>query len=137
MKMLSLKTTRPAALGKTIASRFLPFVVTSGLVVAWAAGGPQWVHAKSSPSLPPESYEGMISDTHCGARHSATIGLAAADCTRVCVHGGEQFALVDGDNVYLLEGDLQMLKRMAGERVRIVGVLNGNRISVSSAATSK
>jgi len=88
--------------------------------------------AESSSALPTRSYEGMITDTRCGAKHSAALGLAAADCTRSCVHGGEQFALVDGENVYLLDGETAALKKMAGQRVRIAGALNGNRISVSA-----
>jgi hypothetical protein len=87
--------------------------------------------------MPTQSYEGMITDTRCGAKHSAAIGLAAADCTRACVHGGEQFALVDGDNVYVLEGEVGAVKRMAGQRVRIVGTLNGNKISVSTVGSGE
>lgn len=82
-----------------------------------------------------QNYEGMITDTRCGAKHSAEIGLAASNCTRVCVHAGEHFVLVDGDNLYLLEGDSQALKHLAGERVRIVGILNGNKLFVSSVAS--
>jgi hypothetical protein len=81
---------------------------------------------------PPETYEGIITDTHCGAKHSAKIGLSAADCTRVCVHSGDSFALVDGDKVYVLEGESAALKQSAGERVKILGILNGTTIAVSS-----
>lgn len=76
----------------------------------------------------------MITDTRCGAKHSAAIGMTAADCARVCVHGGEQFALIDGDTVYVLEGEPAALKHVAGQRVRIVGTLTGKRISVESVA---
>jgi hypothetical protein len=79
-----------------------------------------------------QSYEGMITDGQCGAKHSTKIGATAADCTRVCVHSGEKFALVAGDNMYLLEGESQSLKRMAGQRATVVGALNGNTIAVSS-----
>jgi hypothetical protein len=48
------------------------------------------------------------------------------------VHGGEQFALVDGDALYVIEGDLPMLKGAAGQRVRISGTLNGKKISATS-----
>jgi hypothetical protein len=61
--------------------------------------------------------------------------MSAADCTRACVHSGERFALVDGEKTYILEGDEAALKRMAGQRVKIVGTLNGGTISVSSVAT--
>lgn len=76
----------------------------------------------------------MISDTHCNAKHSAAIGLTASDCTRTCVHSGEHFALVDGDTVYILRGDEDSLKKLAGQRVKIVGSLKGSRISVASVA---
>jgi len=74
----------------------------------------------------------MITDSYCGAKHSTAIGRAATDCTLICVHGGEQIVLVDGDTTYLLEGDVIALKRLAGQRARIVGTLNGGKISVTS-----
>jgi hypothetical protein len=95
------------------------------------ASGPQ------SSAVESQTYDGMITDTHCGAKHSAAIGLAAADCTRVCIHSGEEFALIDGDKVYVLSGDRDALKRIAGQRVKIVGTLNGNTISVSSVVPGK
>jgi hypothetical protein len=101
------------------------------------ASEPAAGRAKSSSAMQTQSYEGMVTDTHCGARHSAAIGMAAADCTRVCVHGGEQFALIDGDSVYVLEGDPEALKRVAGRRVRVVGTLNGNKIAVSAVASGE
>lgn len=91
----------------------------------------------ASPDLQGQKYEGMITDTHCGARHSAAIGLSAADCARACVHGGNSFALVDGDTVYVLDGDAATLKKMAGQRVHIIGTLNGNKISVSAVTTNE
>jgi hypothetical protein len=60
--------------------------------------------------------------------------MAAADCTRLCVHSGESFALVDGDKAYKLDGQRATLKRLAGERVKIVGTLNGDTIAVASVA---
>ncbi len=83
---------------------------------------------------PQQTYEGVVTDTHCGAKHSAAIGKTAADCARACVHSGEQFALVDSDKIYRLEGDQMLLKRLAGQRVRIVGTLNGDRLTVTSVA---
>jgi hypothetical protein len=86
-------------------------------------------------ALPPQNYEGMLTDAHCGAKHAAAVGLSAADCTRACIHSGEHFALVDGDKAYGLDGDQAALKRMAGQRVKVVGTLNGNTISVASVGT--
>ena len=68
-----------------------------------------------------QTYEGIISDGRCGAKHSARLSRMAADCTLLCVRDGEQFVLVNGDKMYTLEGDPVALKHAAGERVRIVG----------------
>ncbi len=87
---------------------------------------------EQSPADQSQTYEGIITDTHCGAKHSAAVGLSAADCTRACVHSGEHFALVDGDKTYALQGEDAAIKRVAGQRVKIVGTLNGNTISVAS-----
>jgi hypothetical protein len=83
-----------------------------------------------------ESYEGVVTCSQCGAKHSAKINQSAADCTRMCVHGGANFALVDGEKIYQLEGDLALLKKVAGERVQIVGVASGNTIRISSLRTA-
>ena len=85
------------------------------------------------PSAPQQqTYEGMVTDSHCGARHDAAIGRGSSDCTRACVHAGAHFALVNGDKTYLLTGDTEALKRSAGQRSIIVGTLNDDTISVSS-----
>jgi hypothetical protein len=89
-----------------------------------------------SSALQLQTYEGIITDTHCSAKHSAAVGMSAAACTRACVHSGETFALVDGDKTYRLKGDLAALKRAAGERVKVVGTPDGNTISVASVAAA-
>lgn len=91
----------------------------------------------STASSEEQTYEGLITDTRCGAKHQPAIARSAADCARVCVHGGAQFALIDGDKAYVLDGNLQLLKRIAGQRARIVGSLNGNTITVSSMASGE
>ncbi|MHB8217410.1 MAG: hypothetical protein ACYDDS_15145 [Candidatus Sulfotelmatobacter sp.] len=132
------------SLTKTIKARLrivsfsvMTVIVTLELIGGADAGGTAGRHAQSSSAIQTQSYEGMITDTHCGAKHSAALGMAAAECTRTCVHGGEQFALVEGDSVYVLEGHVEALKRTAGQRARIVGILNGNRISVSGVAAGE
>jgi hypothetical protein len=107
-------------------------IATLGAVAGAAAGEPESGPPRASSAAPPQTYEGMITDTHCGAKHSAALGRTATDCTIVCVRGGEQFVLVDGDTRYLLEGDLVALRRVAGQRVRIIGTRNGRKISVAS-----
>jgi hypothetical protein len=81
-------------------------------------------------------FEGMITCSRCGAKHRAAFDRAADACVRVCVHGGATFALIDAETTYLLDGDLDALKRLSGQRARIVGILNGQTIKVLSAAAS-
>ena len=111
---------------------FVLALVIATLVAIAGAAAEESESGQSRPSSTARTYEGMITDSHCGAKHSAAIGRTATDCTLICVHRGEQFVVVDGDTTYLLEDDAIALKRLAGRRVRIVGTLNGRTISVTS-----
>ncbi|MGA7931260.1 MAG: hypothetical protein WCA20_35355 [Candidatus Sulfotelmatobacter sp.] len=122
------------ALASVIACALALVIASLGAVAGAAAGDPE--SGQSKPSSAARTYEGVITDTRCGAKHSAAIGRTAADCTLGCVRGGEQFVLVDGDTTYLLEADVIALKRVAGQRVRIFGTLNGRKISVTSIVTT-
>ena len=86
------------------------------------------------PSANEQTYEGMVTCSRCGAKHSAALGQKAADCARTCVRGGASFALIEGNATYLLDGDLGVLGPLAGQRARIVGELNGKTIRISSAS---
>ncbi len=77
-------------------------------------------------------YEGMVTCSRCGAKHSAAIGQTATTCIRICVHGGASFALVEPNATYLLDGDLSVLKKLAGQRAHVVGALDGRTIRISS-----
>lgn len=123
------------ALVSAIACALALVIAVLGTVAGAAAGESESGQPRPS-AIRVRTYEGMITDTRCGAKHSAAIGKTAADCTLVCVRGGEQFVLVAGEAIYLLDGDLVALKRVAGQRVRIVGTLNGNKISIASVVTS-
>lgn len=118
-------------LGNTVAVAcgFALLFVSIGLLAGATSGA---LEQDAAPKA--ATYEGVVTCAHCEARHSAKIGQTAADCTRTCVHGGSQFALVDGDKLYHLEGDLELLKRSAGQRVRITGAISGNTIHVVSMA---
>lgn len=78
------------------------------------------------------TFEGMVSCSRCEAKHSAALARSASTCVRVCVHGGARFTLIAPQSTYFLEGDLLVLKPVAGQRVRIQGTLNGQVIRVSS-----
>jgi len=120
------------ALVGAIACALALLIATLGAVAGAAAGELESGQSKLSSVIRPQTYEGMITDTRCRARHSVAIGDTATDCTILCVRAGEQFVLVDGDTSYLLEGDLLALKRVAGRRARIIGTLNGRTISVTA-----
>ncbi len=78
-------------------------------------------------------HDGMVTCSRCGAKHSTSLARTADTCVRVCVHGGASFALVNADSTYLLEGDLTELKKLSGQRARVIGPLDGNTIKVVSA----
>jgi hypothetical protein len=97
-----------------------------------APATPQQTESAPASATSTAIFSGIVTDTHCGAKHSAKVGLSAADCTRACVHAGEYFALVDGEKAYTLAGDPVALKHLAGDRVKVAGTLNGNTIAVVS-----
>ena len=88
----------------------------------------------AQPTDRQQTYVGMVTCSRCFAKHSAKIGATATDCARVCIRDGANFTFVNGDRTYLLEGDPAALKRVAGQRVQIVGALNGGTITVASVA---
>jgi hypothetical protein len=67
-------------------------------------------------------------------KHEMRTNQSANGCTKVCLKKGAQYALVDGDKVYVLEGGTEYLDKFAGERVSITGVLSGETINVASVA---
>jgi hypothetical protein len=92
------------------------------------------VRASAQASTPDQIFEGMVTCSHCGAKHSPALQRPATTCVRVCVHGGSSFALVNSDSTYLLQGDPEALKRVAGIRARVLGHLSGKTITVTSVA---
>lgn len=143
-----MKTTRfwieIVALGTAIACALALLIATLGAAAVEVAGPSKSQQAESrhgesgqaagSSSTSQQTHDGMVTCSRCGAKHSADIGKTAGDCARQCVHGGATFALVDGDKTYMLEGNQDLLKRVAGQRARIVGMVRGNTIKVTSAA---
>jgi hypothetical protein len=81
-----------------------------------------------------KTFNGMITDSGCGARHSMKSGKSSAECVRSCVRKGAHYVLVDGEENHLLDGDNRRFEQLAGERVRVAGTLEGNTIKVKSAA---
>ena len=86
----------------------------------------------SEPGSGQQTFEGIVTDTHCAAKHSTSINLSAGNCTIQCVRMGQRFSLVDGEASYILSGDLQALKPFAGQRVKISGTLRDNDLTFTS-----
>jgi hypothetical protein len=117
-------------LGTAIA--FVLALVLATLGAAAGAAVSQPGGAQESMAAPVQSFEGMVTCSHCGAKHQATLDRSASTCVRVCVHGGAAFALIHNDSTYLLDGDVNSLKKLAGQRAKVVGVRSGNTIKVSA-----
>jgi hypothetical protein len=118
-------------LGTAIACALALLIATLG-AAAGTTTAAEAAAQQETPSTTEQTYQGMVTCSRCGARHSAVLGQRAADCARICVRGGANFALVEGDVTYLLDGDSSVLGRLAGQRARIVGELNGKTIRISS-----
>jgi len=121
-------------LGTAVALALALLLATLG-AAAGAASGERESAQAISPSSPShdKDFEGMVTCSRCGAKHSAELERPAAVCVRICVHGGAAFALIQNDSTYTLEGDWDVLKKLAGRRARITGTREGQTIKVVSA----
>lgn len=78
-----------------------------------------------------KTLEGTISDAMCGVKHKTA---NAKQCTLGCVKMGGNYALVVGDKVYTLEGKKAELDKLAGEKAKVTGTVDGMKIQVTSVA---
>ena len=87
---------------------------------------------------PPHSelttFNGMITDSICGARHRRYPNLTPTECAAACIRSGAHYVLVDGDHRYILSGSNQSLEKLLGTRANVTGTLDGDTITVNSAA---
>jgi len=87
---------------------------------------------QASTAASGQSFTGLITDDHCGARHDMGSDKSPSECAKACVHNGAKYALVDGDKSYALEGDAAEFARASGRRVTLNGSLQGDTIQVTS-----
>jgi cytochrome c-type biogenesis protein CcmE len=87
--------------------------------------------AKTETSVRQKVLKGVVSDTSCSAKHVSE-DKTAAECVRMCVRRGAQYALISGERVYLLDGNLAEVDRLAGQRAEVVGLLEGDQLTVRS-----
>ena len=85
------------------------------------------------------TFTGEVSDTMCGAKHAMPGNPAA--CTRACIKKGSDYALVLGDKVYTLESSnkavLSQLDSLAGQKAKVTGNADGDKIQVSNVEAAK
>ena len=89
------------------------------------------VNAPLLESAQKKTLTGTVSDAMCGAKHKMG-DVSAAQCTTGCVGMGSKYALVVGSTVYELEGQADNLKALAGEKVKLTGTVDGQKIQVES-----
>jgi hypothetical protein len=88
--------------------------------------------APAGPHPDLSSYSGLITDSHCGARHQRHSKLTPEDCARACIRNGATYVLVNGQHRYNLSGNEESLNKLLGTRATVTGTLEGETISVSS-----
>jgi hypothetical protein len=82
-----------------------------------------------------QTLTGTVGDTMCGKKHS--MGGTPAECTRECVKGGSDYALVVGDKVYTLKGDKAAIDKFAGAKVTVTGTTSGDVVTADSIKAAK
>jgi hypothetical protein len=79
-----------------------------------------------------KSWKGVVSDSHCAAKH-ATASDEAAACVAKCVSGGAKYVLVSHGKVYQLDPQDKVGADLAGKEATVTGTMKGDTITVSSA----
>jgi len=113
-------------------------VISASAALAFASHQDQDVQPEARQDAGPQQrvFNGVVTDSACRARHVAA-GKSAAECIRECVGKGSSYVLVGGEGVYRLDGNTGELDRVAGQRVQIVGLLDGRVLTVSTVSTAQ
>ncbi|MGO9096001.1 MAG: DUF5818 domain-containing protein [Bryobacteraceae bacterium] len=72
-----------------------------------------------------QTFTGVVTDSMCGADHSAMGVKPDSKCVRECVKNGAKYALVVGAKVYTLS-DQQTPERFAAQKVKVTGTLDSS-----------
>jgi hypothetical protein len=84
-----------------------------------------------------QTWNGVISDSNCAAKHAAAeehgAKMTKADCVKACVgEHGAKYVFVTGDKTYKIDNqDFGDLKAHAGHDVALTGEMKGDTITVS------
>ncbi len=96
----------------------------------------------AAQKAPEQTWTGKISDSMCEGKHS--VGehegkkMTDADCTKVCVKGGEKYVFVSEGKVYQLANQSsKTIAAHAGQEVKLTGVMKGDTITASQMTAAK
>ena len=131
------RSTNPAKVWLRLFSYCVMSVLAGSLLIAMHLAGASLAFGAGSEEANPQdsplvTISGVISDSHCGARHATDAARNSADCARLCERRGAQYVIVDGDTIYLLSGSHTLLDAFAGRRIVVSGQLDGNTLRISS-----
>ncbi len=129
-------------LGATVVAALAFAIIVAGASAALASHRSETQSSGDARDATPVSaspqqgttFTGMITDSHCGARHMRNSHQNAAECARECFRRGASYVLVDGEQRYTLIGGEASLGKLAGERANVIGTRQGDAILVDSAA---
>jgi hypothetical protein len=112
--------------------------VFASVTVALAGDEPPQIpdNPQVDPAVPGQTFSGIITDARCGSRHTDS-EKSASECARMCVRNGSRYVIANGENHYQLAGNPEQFAPLAGQRVRLTGVLSGNTINASSASPQR
>ena len=100
----------------------LGLVLISGTLLA----GP-----KQKTNAGKKTYTGTVTDTVCGTKHMMK-DMDDAQCARMCVEHGADYALAIGSKIYNLKGNKENIGKLAGQKAKITGTITGDTITVES-----
>jgi len=110
-----------------------------GMIVALGAVVSVSVAAQKAPE---QTWTGKISDSMCKDKHS--VGehegkkMTDADCTKVCVKGGEKYVFVSEGKVYQLANQSsKTIASHAGQEVQLTGEMKGDTIRATKMTAVK
>lgn len=114
-------------------------LIVAGGSVALAShqnGDSEDVHLDQATPAPQTAnrFTGMITDSHCGARHMRKSNMTSTECARACYRKGASYVLVEGARRYTLIGSESALDKLVGQRASVVGNKQDDTIIVDSAA---
>jgi hypothetical protein len=78
-----------------------------------------------------QTFVGTVTDTVCGTKHMMK-DMDDAQCARLCVEHGADYALLVDSKMYTLRGNKDTIGKLAGQKARVRGTVAADTITVDS-----